>query len=189
MGIFDKAKEATSSASAKAAEVKREVTAKAGEIKDQASAKAVAIKDSAAAKGSEIMEGAIAKVKDTVRDFNGALPIVKKAGYTLNEVSVELGLPPKVVANFDTTHHLGEAAVQEIIDGNAENKLAVALVKSLFQAQRLQSSIKFVGLAARGISVELGLIPTLVIKFGLPLTLPATVHDVEPVSQAVESAS
>jgi len=189
MGIFDKAKEATSSASAKAAEVKRDVAAKAGEIKDQASAKAVALKDSAAAKGNDLMEGAIAKVKETVRDFNGALPIVRKAGYTLSEVAVELGIPPKVVANFDTTHHLSEVALQEILEANAENRLAVALIKSLHHAQRLQSGIKFVGLAARGISVELGLIPTLVIKFGLPLELPATVHDVEPVSQLPEASS
>jgi len=170
MGIFDKAKEATSSASAKAAEVRRDVAAKAEEMKDHASAKAAALKESAATMGSDFMEAAASKVKDTLHDFNEALPIVREAGYVLDGVSVELGIPPKIYANFATTHHLAEDKVKEILETHADNKLAVGLVKSLFHAQRLQSNIKFAGLAARGITVELGLIPTLVIKFGIPMT-------------------
>ncbi|WP_394824798.1 hypothetical protein [Pendulispora albinea] len=169
MGILDKAKEAKSSATAKAAEVRRDVAAKAGELKEQASAKAVALKDSATHMGGELMESAMAKVKDTVRDFNDALPIVRKAGYMVEGISIELGIPPKIYANFETTHHLAEEAQQEILEAHAENKLAVALVKSLSQAQKLQGTMTLGGLAPRGITVELGLIPNIVIKFGVPV--------------------
>jgi len=179
MGIFDKAKDATNSATAKAAEVKRDVAAKAGEIKDQASAKATALKESAAAKGNDLMEATVSKVKDTLNDFNATLPIVRTAGYKLDGVSVQLGLPPKIFATFETTHHLGDAAVQEILDAHADNRLAVALVKSLSHAQRLQGGIKFAGLAARGITIELGLIPTLTIKFAAPPVL-----NIAPAAQA-----
>ncbi|WP_394840920.1 hypothetical protein LZC95_28075 [Pendulispora brunnea] len=183
MGIFDKAKEATSSASMKAAEVKNDVAAKAGELKEQASAKATALKDSATQKGVELLEGAVAKVKDTMRDFNSALPIVRKAGYTLQGVSVTLGLPPQVHADFDAVHPLSDEAVQELLAANAENKLAVVLVKCLSRAQRLQNNIQFAGMAPRGMTVELGLIPTLVIRFGAPLVV-----DIAPVVTVLPAA-
>jgi hypothetical protein len=48
---------------------------------------------------------------------------------------------------------------------NKERKLTVFLVKALFQAWKLQSSVDIAGMKPRAISVELGLAPSMVVKF------------------------
>src|SRR5262249_38910994 len=152
MGILDKAKAATSST---LEGVKEKVSSKAGELKDQAAQKA-----------GEVMEGGAARLREALAEFSSAVPILKQAGYSLSEVAIELGLPPKIVASFKIDRVLDEAMLSEIEREHADNKIAVTLIKSLGQARAIQDKVTVAGLAPCGIAIELGLIPSVIIKYG-----------------------
>ena len=57
------------------------------------------IKDSGE-KLSNLKDTGVEKVKSTLKDFENALPIIKKAGYNLNELNVGVGLRPSIIASF-----------------------------------------------------------------------------------------
>jgi hypothetical protein len=155
MGILDKAKEATASA-----------TDKAKAMKEQASDAMSELKDQAAAQATRAIDAGLGQVKDGVADFNATLPIVKLAGYTLAEVSLEIGLAPKIIASFHVAQTISDEDTDRIVEEHAENRMAVLLVRALHRAAKLQESLSIAGLKPTGLSVAVGLSPVVAIRFG-----------------------
>src|SRR4051812_41067254 len=99
--VFDEAKKAKEKAAGRAGELGQQASEKAGELKTRTAAKAADFKDQAAERASDAMDAGIEKLGGLLDDFNIALPVLREAGFSLKEVEVELGLPPKVIANFN----------------------------------------------------------------------------------------
>jgi ABC-type Zn uptake system ZnuABC Zn-binding protein ZnuA len=159
--FFNEAKKAKAAAAARANELAQQAPGKADELK----ARATDVKDQIAGQAAEMSEMGFTKLQETLADFDAALPVLREAGYTLESVSIELGIPPKIVAGFSVAAGVPEEKVEAILAENAERKLTILLVKSIYQATKLQSKLNIKGLRPSGVSVELGLIPQIGVKF------------------------
>jgi hypothetical protein len=159
--FFDEAKKVKAAAAARANELAQQASGKTEELK----ARAGEVKDQIAGQAAEMTEMGLTKVNETLADFNAALPVLREAGYTLEGVSIELGIPPKIVAGFSVATSVPEEKVEALLAENAERKLTVLLVKSIYQATKLQSKLNINGLRPSGVSVGLGLIPQIGVKF------------------------
>jgi hypothetical protein len=116
-------------------------------------------------KMGDIKEAALSKVREVVDDLNVHLPALREAGYTLSELAVELGLTPKVVATFTSQPDISQERVDAVIDQHKEAKAMIALLRALFSAYKLQNGLHIVGMKPRGIALEIGLVPAVVVKF------------------------
>ena len=141
--------------------------AKAVREQAQSSVSDLASKASGAAvsKANDLKDASLAKLAETLDDFNAALPVIREAGYLLSSVDIGVGLPPKVSATFIASADVSAENVERLLVEHADKKLTLLLVKALFQAWQLQTKIKIVGLQARGLSVDIGLIPIVSVKF------------------------
>ena len=113
---------------------------------------------------SELANVGVAKVRELLSRFNEALPLMEEAGCTPSEVEVEVGLPPKVVANF-VTSDVSEEAIARITAENPERTLACAILKALAKGARLQRAVEVGRLRASTLAVEIGLAPVLKLNF------------------------
>jgi hypothetical protein len=118
-----------------------------------------------ASKIGELKDAGLDKVLETIDDFNSALPVIAEAGYALSDVNIGLGLPPMVSASFRSSDDVSPEKVEKLLEEHADKKFTLLLMKSLYQAWQLQQKIKIVGLKPKGISVVIGLIPVVTIKF------------------------
>ncbi len=116
-------------------------------------------------KVGELKDASLGKVVETLDDFNAALPVVREAGYTLSSVDIGIGLPPKVSASFLASDDVSPENVERLLVEHADKKFTTLLVRALYQAWQLQRKIKVVGLQPKGLSVEIGLIPVVTVKF------------------------
>jgi hypothetical protein len=123
--------------------------------------KASDLKGQIAEQAAGMGEMSLAKLDEMLGEFADILPTLRSAGYTLRNVEVELGLPPKLIANFSGSG----GVVPELPSEGAERALTVLLVKSIHQATKLQSMITIKGLRPSGLSVEIGLVPRIVVTF------------------------
>jgi hypothetical protein len=153
------------SVATKAGEVKESVSTKAGEMKDSVSTKAGEMKDSALQVAADAKEASFNKAKEIIEDFNASLPVIRQAGYTVTEVDIALGIPPKVSASVSAAADLTAERVEAVLAEHADKKFTVVLVKALFNAWKLQNAIHIVGMKPRNMGIELGLIPAVTIKF------------------------
>src|SRR5262245_33996732 len=148
-----------------AAERARELAEQASGVVEDIEAKAADVKEQIAEQAAGMNEMGLDKLNETLADFNAALPALREAGYTLNGVNIDLGVPPKIVANFSGGGSAPDEEIERLLAENAERNLTVLLVKSIHRATKLQSSINIKGLRPSGLSVEIGLVPKVVVKF------------------------
>lgn len=155
VGILDKAKDATGAAAEKAALLKERASSMVSNLTDQASVKA-----------GEIFDTGVDQLTQAVADFNATLPIVREAGYALGDMTVEMSISPKIIASFAVTEALSDEQTERIAQDHADSKLAVMIVRTLHRAGKLQSAITVGGLRPMGLSIGIGLSPSVAIKFG-----------------------
>jgi hypothetical protein len=122
-------------------------------------------KDQAASTASKLKDVSATKIADTVEDFNAALPVLREAGYMLNSVDIGIGIPPKVSATFIASPDVSPENVERVMAEHADKKLTLLLMKSLYQAWQLQMKLKIAGLKPMGLSVEIGLVPNVTVRF------------------------
>ena len=113
---------------------------------------------------SELANVGVAKLRELLARFNEALPLLEEAGCTPSEVEVEVGLPPKVVANFATSE-VSQEAIARITADNPDRTLACAILQALAKGARLQKAIEIGRLRASTLAVEIGLSPVLKLVF------------------------
>ena len=168
--LFDAAKKATESAAAKASELTRSATHTTATVRDLAAG----VKDQLADATAEIKALSSAKLNEALADFNAALPILREAGYVLDGVNIKIGLTPQIIANFAGGAVVSEERVDAILTDHAERPLTTLLVKAVRHATTLQSRLSIKGMRADGLSVEVGLIPHVTIKFSPTASEPAS---------------
>jgi hypothetical protein len=134
-------------------------------LRDKVSDQVGNARDVLAAGTAELRDAGIARLRESLEDFNATLPALREAGYTLTEVSVGIGIPPTVVATFRAADSITEEQAARVIEENKDRTLTIFLVRALFQAWKLQTSVNIAGMKPRGIAVELGLTPSVVVKF------------------------
>jgi hypothetical protein len=88
----------------------------------------------------------------------------RRAGCTPSGVDVDVGLPPKVVANFATSE-VSEEAIARITAQNPDKTLACAILNALAKGARLQKIVEVGRLRASTLAVEIGLTPVLKLSF------------------------
>lgn len=99
-----------------------------------------------------------------MKDFNAALPHLKKAGYTLTELEVELGIPPKLIPHF---YHNPDVRLdmEQTLAALKDNGIGTALMHALKEAGSLQKELEVSDMKFSHIEVELGPIPSLKLQY------------------------
>jgi hypothetical protein len=174
MSLFEKTKTVTDTAAQRAAELREHaasvassVAERAASLGEQTTGIANNLRERAGAISSGLADAVLESAKLALSDFNAALPVLKRAGYTVSEVSVEFGVPPKLVAVFALAEVVPDDQVEQMLKEYADAKLARMLVHALVRAHKLQGMITIGGgLHPKGIAVEMGLTPSVVVKFG-----------------------
>jgi len=160
--LLDEARKVRESAAAAASDLARQ----AGEKADALKAKATDVKEQLAEQASEMSDLGMTKLNETLAEFNASLPVLREAGYVLDGVTIKLGMPPKIVANFSGGSGVSGERIEGLLVEHADRTLTTLLVKSVYHATKLQSLVNVKGLRPTGVSVEIGLVPSVAVKFG-----------------------
>jgi hypothetical protein len=138
---------------------------KARQLREQAAATVGNVKESLASAAADARDAGAARIKEAIEEFTSTFPILREAGYQVGEVDIEVGLPPKISANVTASDAVTDEHIAKVLEEHREKKLITLLVKALYQAWRLQSAIQIAGMKPRGMTIELGLVPSVTIKF------------------------
>jgi hypothetical protein len=152
-------------AMSKAADVAGHASAKAGDLRDSVASTAHDVKSAVATAASDLREASVAKIRETLADFNASIPVLREMGYSLAEVTITLGVPPSLLATFHVDHDVTDEVIKATLEAHAERKLTTVLIRALSQARKVQTSIQVAGMKPRGITVDIGLTPSVSIKF------------------------
>jgi hypothetical protein len=145
---------------------------RAAKIKEQAqsslsslASKTDELREQASAKVEEMKDAGSAKLMETLDDLNNALPVLREAGFALKAITLGMGIPPSLSAEFNPSEEVSPANVERLLTQHADKKFTVVLIKALHNAWQVQKRITIGGLTATEIVVDVGLIPSVSVKF------------------------
>jgi len=164
-GVKESAAATAAALRERAAHKSEEAAALAAGARDQASSRVGELKARLSGKVAELKDAAMAGIKDLAADLNPRLPALREAGYTLKHVAFEVGLAPKVKASFSAAADISEERVEQVIQEHHEERVTVALLRALYGAYKLQSSIRIAGMRPLDIELELGITPAAIVRF------------------------
>ena len=127
---------------------------------DKAKQAAADVNDKVGDPSGKVGEAVLAVVKD----LNDALPHLAKAGYTMNELEIEVGILPKLIPHFTVNEISGENIEQSSKDLE-ENTVGYALFTALRKATDLQQKLIIDGMSFARIEIELGLTPVVRLSY------------------------
>lgn len=105
------------------------------------------------------------KLAAMFKEVGNSSGLISEAGYELDEIEVELSMPPKLIPHFIFKEVISEEKRQELLTRTADNKLMNLLLKSLFKASTLQSSLRMGTFQMFEVEIEIGIIPAVKLKF------------------------
>tara|TARA_B100001057_G_C22702431_1_gene892313 strand:+ start:195 stop:659 length:465 start_codon:yes stop_codon:yes gene_type:complete len=109
-------------------------------------------------------EVALDKIMSLVDEFNDALPHLSEAGYTLDQLDVELGLPPKLIPHFVYAQD-SEVDSETALENLKNNRLGHNLLKILIMVEDYQHKFKFSQMSFCHLEIELSVIPTVKLAY------------------------
>ena len=124
---------------------------------DKAMQTAVGIKDKVGDPSARVGDA----ILDVVSSLNDSLPHLAKAGYTMDELEIEIGVPPKLIPHFSVDGALVENAenAEQALTDLEGNIIGTTLFKALFKAATLQQKIVINGMSFSHLEIQLGLVP------------------------------
>ena len=105
-----------------------------------------------------------AAVSALISNLTEALPYLAKAGYRMDGLDIEVGVPPKIIPHFAVDEVPTEATEIAMVELEG-NTVGYALLKSLLQAKGLQQKIEIEGMNFSRIEIEVGLIPAVRLSY------------------------
>jgi hypothetical protein len=142
--IFDKAKAAAQSITAKVANL--------SEVFGESD------KDEIINQFKEKGENKVEEVFSMIDQFKS---LFYEAGYEVGGINVSLGLPPDISISFKFLGSVDVVKRNEIELKVAENKLASIILNSLFKASDFTEKVKLGEMNLNSINIKLGLIPSI----------------------------
>jgi hypothetical protein len=124
---------------------------------DKAMQTAVGIKDKVGDPSARVGDA----ILDVVSSLNDSLPHLAKAGYTMDELEIEIGVPPKLIPHFSVDGALVENAenAEQALTDLEGSIIGTTLFKALFKAATLQQKIVINGMSFSRLEIQLGLVP------------------------------
>lgn len=146
--IFDKVKNSTENLKSKITELKDDIW-----NEEQASII------------QEFKDGGTAKVKSVLENMNNSGLLFLKSGYELQTVSVNLGLPPVIVASFHYNNKITDEERAALLEDTKDQKIIQLIIKCLLKAEDFYDLVSVGNYGLGSVNITLGLTPGITINF------------------------
>ncbi|HNP21981.1 MAG TPA: hypothetical protein PKM63_05425 [Panacibacter sp.] len=133
-------------------------------LKDQLS-KAKETINTTVEKLADVKDFSSAKIAESFEELTAALPLIEEAGFKVDGISVDVGLPPDFSIGFTKMNEVKPEAIQKLIDDNTDKKLLSMVLRALMTATDIQSKVTLNKFVFSGASVKLGIPPSISLKY------------------------
>ncbi len=98
-------------------------------------------------------------------DVNRLLPAIKKAGYSVHGLDLDLALPPKFTIHCTMEIEIPPADREALLATLAESRISTIAVKALFELSDVQKRLSLGSLRPRDVLLEVGLSPGIRVRY------------------------
>lgn len=101
--------------------------------------------------------------REKMYDFTNHLlnfsPLIEKAGYQTTGVTVNIGLPPKIIFHLRKVADLNDEEIESILSQNKENEILVMMIRAIEAADKFQQKVTTGNFKVAEINIEVSIPP------------------------------
>jgi hypothetical protein len=112
-----------------------------------------------------LKEYGIDKLNEIWIELEAATEILKQTGYSITAIDINVALPPIIILNMNQINNISDEDESKILEDNKEKTFIYPLLVALFKANAIQKSINSVQYKFSGLSIGLGVSPSIEMKF------------------------
>lgn len=105
------------------------------------------------------------KINEVWKLIEQSTETIGQTGYAITEISLQLGIPPIITLHLNQVENIADEVEEKLLTENKEKPFLYAILIALFKANAIQHSIQSVQYKFTGISIALGISPTIDMKF------------------------
>lgn len=98
-------------------------------------------------------------------DLNELLPAIKRAGYKVQGIDLDVAIPPHVAVHCQLESEVPEAERQALLDGLEGRKVAAGAIRALFQVADIQKRLAAGDLKPTDVILDLGVNPGVKVRY------------------------
>ncbi len=106
------------------------------------------------------------ELQDIVNEINNSLPIIQEAGYSVNQIDIDLGMPSRIVIYFEMQKKISDDKKNSILKKIEDRDILHATLQTLFETEDFRNSIKVGDLKFQTISISIGTVTSIKFIFG-----------------------
>lgn len=107
----------------------------------------------------------IEKINEAWSKIESSTDVLQRTGYSITAININVALPPAISLSLDKIESISTEEEEKLLEENKDKTFLYAILVALFKANAIQKSINSVQYKFSGLSIGLGLSPSIDMKF------------------------
>ena len=107
----------------------------------------------------------IEKINELWTQLENSTDVFGKTGYSITAININVAIPPVITINLDQVENISDEVEEQLLKENKDKAILYPILVALFKANAIQKSINSVQYKFSGISIAMGITPSIEMKF------------------------
>lgn len=107
----------------------------------------------------------IEKVNEAWTQIESSTEVFARTGYSITAININVAIPPTITLSLDQTENITDEEEEKLLNENKDKTFVYSILVALFKANAIQKSMNSVQYKFSGLSIGLGLSPSIDMKF------------------------
>lgn len=113
-----------------------------------------------------LTEYSLEKVNNAWSQIEASTEVFARTGYSITAININVAIPPTISLSLDQTDNISDEEEEKLLEENKDKTIIYPILIALFKANAIQKSINSVQYKFTGLTIGLGLSPSIDMKFG-----------------------
>ena len=127
--------------------------------------KAKDLMESATDKMTDLKDAGWDKIKAGMDELYNGLPLIEEAGFKVNDITIDIGIPPDVAISLTKTNQVNAATIENMIELNKDKKILSMVLGTLLNANKMQEKITMNKFTFAGLAIKVGIPPKVSLRY------------------------
>ena len=107
----------------------------------------------------------IEKINEVWTQIENSSEVFGQTGYSITAININVAIPPVITINLDQVENISDETEEQLLKENKDKAILYPILVALFKANAIQKSINSVQYKFAGISIAMGITPSIEMKF------------------------
>lgn len=114
---------------------------------------------------SNLKDYGVEKINDIWSQIENSSDVFAKTGYSITSIQINVAIPPVITLSLNQVENISDEEEEKLLLAHKDQTFLYAILVALFKANAIQKSINSVHYKFSGLTIGMGITPSIEMKF------------------------